>query len=475
MNGQKRILFITLFLTTFSGAKAFALPTLSEAGDFNQPLKLPPEPQTTPQPQTRQQPPYDPDHLQLQDLFKISYRAATPVLQSEVTIEQTQAQFQQLQAQDSFQLDLQGRYTVREYQNQSQVNPKLALHGRKTLYDFGRLEMQQQASKIAAQAGRQNRGYQQARYRLQLMKAYFDVLLADMRYRVLNEKMAVVYVGLDKARDLHEKGELSDVDLAKKNYEYQQILAQRNQASLLQQENRRILANLMGFPEALPDQLQIPNLKKLQKNLEQLPELDRLIKLGQQRSPQLLALQKQVAAQQAKVNAAKAQKRPQLVAEGWVGSLSGYHDKYEGRWRFDLGLEVPLYDAGLNQGQVAEARAGLHQALAQLQAQQQQLTDEISHLYFQLKSTQNQIKADQALIDFSDLYLDYSRGLYEWEEKTDLGDAMVQVSEADYQNLKTQLQAALNWTQLLILLGFEPTPEWVNPEIQQVLLQTAQK
>lgn len=469
--------WICLALTTSSSwAGSSKSVTLYDAGDFNQPVTTNVQTQPEQPAKPESQPPYDPNQtLEISDLFKVSFRASPQVLQSEVAIERARAQQQQLQAQDSFQLNLEGRYTWREYQNKPQENPRLVLHGSKKLYDFGRLDKLQQASEIAQQAGEQLRWQQQARYRLRLLKAYFDVLLVDMRYRVLNEKMAVVYVGLDKARDLHREGEISDVDLAKKAHEYQQALTQRAQAELAQRQKRLVLANLLGFPDAIPDQLQIPNISTLQKAIKQLPELDRVVQLGLQRSPELLFLQKQVAVQQAQVSAAKYQNYPEVVAEAWVGYLSGHPDKYEGHWRFDIGFKAPLYDAGLNSGQVAAARANLHQAVAQLQAKEQQLRDTLAELYFQLKLSQTQLKQNQAFGDYADLYLDYSRGRYEWEEKTDLGDAMVRLSEADYQRLQTQLQMALNWTNLIVQLGFEPSPEWVTPEMQQVLTQNRKK
>ena len=339
----------------------------------------------------------------------------------------------------------------------------------KRLYDFGRLDQLQQASQIQQKASEQMVWQQRANYRLQLIKAYFDVLLADMQYRVLDEQMAVVYVGLDQSKDRHQVGEISDVDLAKRNYEYQQILVQRNRAEWAQRQKRMVLANLLGFPKSLPDQLKLPDFTLLHKAIVQLPEVDQLIQLGLQRSPELLALQKQVAAQQARVAAAKAQKYPELYAEAWVGALSGHPDLYEGHWRVDIGLVAPLYDAGLRQGRMDKESAGLHQAIAQLQAKEQQLRNRIAERYFQLQVSQAKLKQAQAFGDYAELYLDLSRGLYEWEEKTDLGDAMVRLSQADYQRLQTLLQMALDWTDLMILLGFEPSPQWVTAEMQQLL------
>ena len=55
--------------------------------------------------------------------------------------------------------------------------------------------------------------------------------------------------------------------------------------------------------------------------------------------------------------------------------------------------------------------------------------------------------------DFRELALDRSRALYEMEATTNLGDAMVAVSEVRFKQAETDFQLALAWMELNLLLG----------------------
>ena len=52
-----------------------------------------------------------------------------------------------------------------------------------------------------------------------------------------------------------------------------------------------------------------------------------------------------------------------------------------------------------------------------------------------------------------DLYLDRSRAIYEMEVKTDLGDAMVRLSEAQLADARNRFARALAWERLKVLTG----------------------
>ena len=481
--GIKQSLFYFLLgIVVFPVCAAESNLILSELGDFNQPsesmaekIVKTPSPDAPNLAKPKVDVPYDVNQpLTVADLFKVPVKNAPSVLLAQAKIERLQAQAAGASAQNSTHLNLEGRLSWREYQNQAQDNPRLVLHLSKNLYDGGQLSQAKQAAEIAAQAGEQSLWLKSGQYRQALLKAYFQVLLADMQYRVLNERMAVVYVGLDKAKDQNETGEVSDIELAKKQYEYQQILTQRSQAEMTQRQTRLTLANLLGFPDAIPDKLQVPNLNPIHQMISHLPDLEVLQKIALQRSPALLALQKQVAAQQAKMASVKAKGGSRINADAWVGALSAYPERFEGHWRLDLNVVAPLYDAGESKADIAYARADLHQALAQLQAKTQQIRDAVADDYFQLKLAQRQQQQNQTYGDYADLYLDYSRALYEWEEKTDLGDAMVRLSEVDAQALKNELQMALAWTDLLLHLGIEPAPDWQVQAFKALFAQTGQ-
>jgi hypothetical protein len=54
---------------------------------------------------------------------------------------------------------------------------------------------------------------------------------------------------------------------------------------------------------------------------------------------------------------------------------------------------------------------------------------------------------------YRDLYLDRSRALYELEVKSDLGDAMTRVTEAQWLAAQVEFRLALTWARIDALTG----------------------
>ena len=98
--------------------------------------------------------------------------------------------------------------------------------------------------------------------KLQIMQAFFNVLLADFQYRIDNEAMAVAYIKFDKAEDMYELSRISDVEFLEIETEYEQILTTRTRSENRQLKSRIALVNLMGLPYARPDELTLPKLNE---------------------------------------------------------------------------------------------------------------------------------------------------------------------------------------------------------------------
>ncbi len=90
---------------------------------------------------------------------------------------------------------------------------------------------------------------------------------------------------------------------------------------------------------------------------------------------------------------------------------------------------------------------------AEIHQYQQSLRDQVADLYFKLQMAEAEKKQNKVFGEYSEIYLDYSRALYENESTTDLGDSMVRLSEANYQVIAQQFRQTLHWAQLDYLIG----------------------
>lgn len=388
------------------------------------------------------------------------------LLNEQAKLNRLQAQQQSLMATDALQLNLVGRLGWREYAEESEDHHLAALHLRKSLYDFDRTRLQAEAFELKGQAQQGQFHQASAQLQLQLMQAYFNVLLADFQFRIDNEAMAIAYIRFDKAKDRLDLQRISDVDFLQAEQNYEKVRVKRTRSEYNQLQTRLQLANLMGWPQARPDELTLPKFKALAKRDIKSLQLETLQQQVLNENPDLKSLEVQLQAANLDLQSQQASGKPSLALEAWAGQLSSYPEIREGRWKVGLTLDVPLVDGGAVDAAVSEAKAEMQSLQAQKSLIEQTLREQVADLFFQLKMLKAEEGQHLVFGDYADLYLDYSRALYENETATDLGDAMVRLSQANYNQIEWQFKRALLWAQLDVLLGKVPTESIYNPLLQ---------
>lgn len=334
--------------------------------------------------------------------------------------------------------------------DQSHNDHRIGLVISKQLYDFGRSEHNTEA----AQYDVKGRGllFLDARQqrRIEIMRRYFDVILADLRYMRDNEDMAVVYVALDKLRDRRQLGQASDIDVLKKEAEYQRIREKRTQSQNQQRSTRERLALALNRPDDVPDTLSPPDLPWLKRKVPD--DVTSLVEQALANNPVLRSLQAQLAAARERVAALRAAGRPVLRGEAETFAYSrelGSNDS----WRAGVVLHVPLLTGGSVDAAVARGQAGVYSLEARVQQMQLSVRQAVLDAWLSLQTLAVQRKAAEAESDYRDLYLDRSRALYDMEVRTDLGDAMVRITDAQLKAASTDFQIAISWARLDALTG----------------------
>jgi len=357
------------------------------------------------------------------------------------------------QVDTNWQANIMGRLGQREFAEETQPHNLLALHVGKVLYDFDRASSQFQADELSVQQEKIRLEAIENKQRLNVVQAYLNVLLADFQYRIDDEAMAVEYVGFDKVKDRHAIGQLSDVDLLAAEQLYQSALVNRMKAEQFQLKTRIELANVIGLPSERPDELRFPNLKSFKSRSVKDIRLQAIQNQVLESNPHLEALEQAQQAQLYVLKAAKKSSSPTVRADAWVGQLSSYPELREGSWKAALSVDIPLYDGGASSTASTKAQAEMAKLKAQYKQLEQTLRTQVADIYFQLKLLAAEKKQHQIFGDYADLYLDYSRALYENESSTDLGDAMVRLSEANFNMVAWEFKQALLWLELDYLLG----------------------
>jgi outer membrane protein TolC len=319
----------------------------------------------------------------------------------------------------------------------------------KPLYDFGQSEAKIAAAEALKEVEELQLQALKGRRRLQIMRSYFEVLLADLAFAEADEAMAIAYVRLDRMRDRNELKQVSDVQLAEQNHRYQLKRLTRYKAQARQRTTRARLSEVLNRPRELPAELVPPVLAVTDRSL---PDLDQWIKQALQSNPTLVALRAEAEASREKLRAARFGNRPTLSGEL---TASEYAREFATRDKYRAGvvLEVPLYTGGRVDAGRSEALAGMRQVEARLEQTESEIRQALIEAWERLQVLQAQ--RDQALVEleFRDLDLDQARTLYELEATADLGDAMADFSGARLRRVQAEYQIALTWAEVALLTG----------------------
>jgi len=333
--------------------------------------------------------------------------------------------------------------------NQDRDDSRARLTLYKTLYDFGRTANRTAAANHAVASSESGVALAMMEIRRQVMQRYFDVILADLDAATANEAMSVAFVGYDHARDRHELGEISDVELLQQENAYQSRLIERQQAEARQRATRSQLALILNRPESLASSLENPALPGIRKPL---PDYDALVEEVRQGNAQLRALQADLAAIQSQQDAVRAERRPTLYLQL---EAAEYQREFGSRDPLTaiLGLNVPLYQGGRIDADLSEQDALAWQLKSDYRAAEYRLRQELLELYQTIEILLQQLKQADIRQDYRDLSLDRSRAEYDLELRTDLGDAMVQQTAARLFSRQIAFELALAREKLVILTG----------------------
>ena len=315
-----------------------------------------------------------------------------------------------------------------------------------TFYDFGRTDSMLDAVEELKHS--RELAYHDARgqRRLQIMSAYFDVLLADLKFSLYNESMAVGYVNFDKAKDRRELGQRTDLDVVRREAEYQKLRVARYQSENQQRETRARLAEVLNRPGQLPATLSMPRLMALENKL---PDVELLQEQALGKNLHLNALRHEVSA--AEKDLLIARNSPGLELNGRVEAYGyesdiGTTDEVSAELSLVYNFVRPDQDA-----QVAAALTRLYAKRAQLQKSQSELRQQILGLWHQAEELSVQREAADVLLQLKELELEESRALYEMEVKADLGFSMTELTEAQLTSAQTDYQLVLVWYKLDLL------------------------
>ncbi len=399
-----------------------------------------------------------PEPLTLEQALSFADAEHPQVLEAQSEVERARAIRDGVDASDNWNADVEGRLQWVDpsprVEDQGHNDSKIGLVLSKRLYDFGRTSSALAAADSALHGSELLYTDAQAKRRIAIMQAFFDVILADLAFARDNEAMATAYVAFDRQRDRKAQGKISDIQVLEAQAAYQQVRSKRYASDVSRRSARARLAALLNRPGSLPATLVQPDLPNLERKL---PEVERLQELALAHNPELEALRAQVEASRERVQAARADKYPTITGEVEAADYARELGSSD-RVRAGIKFKMPLYTGGAVRAEIARQIAEMKRAAARRAQRELDVRQAVLDVWQEIYVLRARRDAARVETDYRDLYLDRSRALYELDVRTDLGDSMVQFSAARYQSAQVDFQLALALARLEALLG-QPIPQ----------------
>jgi len=401
-----------------------------------------------------------PDPLSLDQALQMIDEDHPALLKARLDGLYAETDLQSSMANNSVRVDIDGRLRWTDPQKKYPITDdpedhRLRLVVSKPLYDGGFSSANIQAAQLAGASADIDYAYIRNRYSVTVMQQFFDIILADLQASRETEAMATAFVRMDRAHDNQELGRISDVDVLELESTYQTVRVKVYNSEGEARKTRQLLALTLNRPGQQPSQITPP---QLDINERILPEYDALLEKVLLGNPRLEAIKQDIESARSRVVAAKSNSKPRVTALLERAEQSRDFSSAD-EWRVGVEMSMPLYDGGLSQAAVRRAQLDVSKLIYQRHEYKLELRSQVRELAERFRVLNAERDANLAFIDYRELYMDRSRALYELEVKTDLGDSMIQISEAHLRDARQQFEMALLIAQLNLLAG-EPIIKW---------------
>jgi outer membrane protein TolC len=316
----------------------------------------------------------------------------------------------------------------------------------KPLTDFGRNKAFNKAIDASREAlnVRLSNDYRSAR--IEVMQAFFNVLVADYAYAAVDEEMTLAFLTFDDARDRMERyNEVAEVEVGRLEAAYSDALATRLKASHAQRASRLKLALALGRPDSYPDLLVEPALTKYERAL---PDYDDTVKAVLDTHPALTEIRLELNALNQRVEAEELSARPTLGARFRATEYQKLRSLSRDQFRAVLYLDIPLGTPRSTIGNRAKLLALTQERQAELATREYSIRRQVLEYVQQLEQLEAEITAAQAELLYRELELDKVRLQYEMEVRARIGGANKDVARALHRLAKARFDRAMVWEKL---------------------------
>jgi len=394
-------------------------------------------------------------HLSLEYLLNIDVTRHPIMQEAQAELDLYQALVQEEKSKTDFSADLTAQAQIIEPSDEaldsSRQDHKLWLSLNKPISDFGRTKNKLRQAQLNYEGNQFDFIDKLNHLRINVVKLFFAVILADLRFARDNEFMAVAYVQFDRGMARHELGQLSDVDLLELENRFQQYRQQYYNSQAMQRYTRSQLSVNLSLPDQLVNDIEAPTFSLY---LTKLPDVEMLQKKALQQNTTLQSMRTRLQAAEHRIVAAQAERHPKLFSSMQLATYSRDSGGYD-PWRASVTLQVPLWAGSTVKATTAHYRAESWRLKANLKSMESAISQSVLEHRLALDTLAVRREALQKKAEYRELVFDRNQALYEMEVQSDIGDSMAQMSSVKLQLTQVETDLYLTWLRLQALIGVD--------------------
>ena len=284
-----------------------------------------------------------------------------------------------------------------------------------------------------------------------LMRGFFDVVLADMGFETVLERLANAAVKQNRVQEDYDLQAASEVELLERQTQTQALVVDRIQAESKQISTRAKLAQLLNLDyEQRPDDVLRPDLKYLFK--QELPGFEIFQTKLVTHNPKLKQLQHSLSGIQQQISQENDNLGLVLSSNARLGEQAYQRDK-NGQWRLGINLSMPLGGDDKKRQKIAKLKLKSQQQTLAIEQHQQSLLSQALDYHQTLRALRQVHKALMVELDYRDLFLERARANYEMGLKSGIGNAMTNYTDTEHKLAQNEFDYLLTLKQLYFLVG----------------------
>ncbi|MEG3637752.1 TolC family protein [Magnetococcus sp. PR-3] len=402
--------------------------------------------------------------LDLPTLIKQARQHGNPqVAMVQARAQQAAAEKAAVEAEDRARLDLQAH--TKRYKSHAegarQHDYQTILEVNQPLHLFGHQQARERAADLRYQAKRAQVEQAQSHFVVDVIERFYQLHASELAVQSLEEAHALAYVRWDRAKEHLALGKTDDLSVAQWLARVERTRHKLYQARSENRMARVQLSLLTG--QSLSDTLIRPPAapKGFTTEYDVEPLLQRVLSHNPQAKQVQRALEAARAEQEATVWT------PELNLFSHVGQsareLSGRN-----RWAIGLELDLPLWSGGALDAKKQKQAATTTEVLAKQDATRRTLTIALKQLLSDLSNAKQGLIAAKATMQWAEANLMKRQSLYQMERVSTLGDAMVELTQAEADQVRADGAYYVAVAKLASLLGDNPEQALQADYLQQI-------